>query len=261
MAHIAYLWDAERQLLAETTAEDAEPRLLVADSWLVEDGRARAISLHRDRFFYTASTWYSQSELDAYWNAALDALPTTGRWVPRVEAREGADTGCHHLGLRVRSAPATNRLLVLATHHGPDPRTSPAVKGPDIPALHATRAHVAPGVDDVVILDERGHIVDGATTAILWWRGGTLMSPPADMTRVDSVTAKTIRLLAAQAGIPCAVERAHVGDLAGCRVWAVNALHGIRTVSAWLDGPDLAIDDADDDRWIRSLAVLQRPIC
>lgn len=270
MVDTSYQWHAERRLLVEadhqeTDPSETEPRLLVADSWLVADGRARATSLHRDRFFQSARNWFAQSELESFWDASMAALPESGRWFPRIEvnqaAADGTAGGDPRLGVRVRPAPATNRQVVLATHRGADPRTQPAVKGPDIPALNAARATVARhGADDAVIVDERGRIVDGATTAILWWREGILMAPPPDMKRVDSVTAKTLRLLAATTGIPGGVERARVSDLAGCRVWAVNALHGIRSVSTWLDGPDLVIDEVDDDRWIRRLAALQYPI-
>lgn len=263
MVDTSYQWHTGRRLLVESDRPEAEPRLLAADSWLVADGRARATSLHRDRFFQTALTWFGQSELADFWDAAMAELPETGRWFPRVEVRQAADpvAGDLRLGVRLRPAPATGRRLVLATHRGLDPRTQPTVKGPDIPALNAARATVAEhGADEAVILDDRGQIVDGATTAILWWRRGTLMAPPADLKRVDSVTAKTIRLLAATSGTPCAVERARVGDLAGCRVWAVNALHGIRSVAAWVDGPELVIDEADDDRWGRQLAALQHPV-
>ncbi|WP_111718921.1 aminotransferase class IV [Homoserinimonas sp. OAct 916] len=264
MVNLSYVWHPHEEILAQTLRGEATPHLLVADSWLVEDGLVRAISLHRDRFFRTARTWYTQPVLDSFWDAALGVLPGTGRWFPRVEVQEGTTAGTGpdrpRLALRLRTAPSTNRQMALASHRGPDPRTRPSVKGPDIPSLNAARAKVAPEADDTVILDARGHIVDGATTAILWWRGDTLVSPPSDLKRVDSITAKTIRLLASQTGIRCTVERAHVKDLAGCRVWAVNALHGIRSVSAWMDGPDLDSDDADDDRWVRSLAALRRPI-
>src|SRR4051812_10447633 len=74
----------------------APARILAADSWLVTDGSALAIELHRGRFRAAVEAAVeaaleaapSPREVDRFWAAALDAIPREGTWFPRVELRE-----------------------------------------------------------------------------------------------------------------------------------------------------------------------------
>jgi hypothetical protein len=67
--------------------------LEVADSWLVDAGRARALDLHRERFIRSAlQQGYPDSRtLEEFWNHALAAIPPVERWFPRVELRSAGD--------------------------------------------------------------------------------------------------------------------------------------------------------------------------
>ena len=113
-----YRWhDDALQLLdycdmADTTVE-------AADSWLVSDGRTLALDLHRSRFLAAAP------DGEAFWDAAVAAVPREGDWFPRVELQ--SRSGSPLFVLRLRSAPARTRSVVVATHAGTDPRTRPAV--------------------------------------------------------------------------------------------------------------------------------------
>ncbi|RFA15634.1 hypothetical protein B7R22_05960 [Subtercola boreus] len=161
----------------------------------------------------------------------------------------------------MRLAPPLAASAVLRTHDGPEPRSIPSRKGPDLDALTALRdAARADGIDDLVLLGPDGEIIDGTTTALLWWRGDTLYAPPADLVRVDSVTAKSVRVLAAALGVTVSEERATPADLAGTEVWAVNALHGIRVVTAWHGGPSVAASPGRAALWQRRLGALARPL-
>ncbi|MCU1477917.1 MAG: hypothetical protein JWQ64_2610 [Subtercola sp.] len=251
---------------------DARQRLLVADSFLVAEGRARAVDLHHDRFVGSAlaSGYTDRVLLDTFWAAALEAIPPIHRWFPRVELSATAsydETGTHRqpprheLSLLMRLAPEPSSTAVLATHGGEDPRSIPSMKGPDLVRLTALRdAARADGIDDVVILTADGAIIDGTTTAILWWRGDELHLPPADLARVDSVTARTIRVLAQATGVPVVEERATPTDLRGLEVWAVNALYGVRHVTEWRGGPAVRSDPTRAPQWQRRLDALARAL-
>jgi hypothetical protein len=260
--------------------------LLVADSWFVSpSGRARALDAHRERFLAEAP-----GDAEDFWGAAIGRVRSFGSQAlfPRVElavidgegapdgrrsgrgARAGAGAGTGagdlpgagetELRLRVRVAPRRRESTVLATHAGPDPRRSPRVKGPDLEALLALRAAAQEnGADEVVLLDD-GLVVDGSSSAILWWRGETLVAPSSTLARVPSVTARSIRLIATATGTRVVEERARPADLDGCEVWVVNALHGITVVDAWIDGPAVTARPTRAESWRRRLEALSRPL-
>ncbi|TQL54123.1 branched-subunit amino acid aminotransferase/4-amino-4-deoxychorismate lyase [Subtercola boreus] len=273
---------------------DARRHLEVADSWLVDSGRVRAVDLHRERFFASAAAagFMNETLLAAFWDAALGAIPPVHRWFPRVElsrigggvpaagagvsgasgegavsagvargSGSGAGAARWQLSLLMRLAPPLTASAVLRTYDGPEPRSIPSRKGPDLATLNALRdAARADGVDDLVLLGPGGAVVDGTTTALLWWRGDTLCAPAADLVRVDSVTAKSVRVLAAALGVTVSEERAAPADLAGTEVWAVNALHGIRVVTAWRGGPAVAAVAGRAALWQRRIGALARPL-
>ncbi|NQX13662.1 aminotransferase class IV [Microbacteriaceae bacterium VKM Ac-2855] len=240
-----------------TLVEPVEQPLLVADSWLLEDGRALALDAHRDRFLQSVRrrTDIDETEAFAFWTAAIAALPRDGRHFPRLEA---TDSG---LQLRLRPAPPLARSVRLWTSPV-DPRRVPETKGPDIPALAILRERaVAAGADEPVLLDAERHVVDGATSAIVWWLGDTLVTPPlTGHERVASVTARTLSVLAGAMGVSVTEYPATPEELDGTEVWSVNALHGIRLATIWLGGPALAAQPGRLDTWRRRLDVLRRPI-
>ena len=210
------------------------------DSWLVSDGSTLALDLHRTRFMTSIPRHLcTQTDPGAFWDAAIATIPRDGDWFPRVEVH--SLLGGPRLLFRLRSAPERARSAVLATHTGIDPRTVPGVKGPDLDRLLVARTTVQQqGADDAVILSPDGYVVDGATSALLWWRGEILCSPPADLDRVESVTARSVLTLARALGFDTLEEAVTPPELDGVELWAVNALHGIRIVTSWTDGPALA---------------------
>ncbi|WKK71611.1 aminotransferase class IV [Rathayibacter oskolensis] len=142
-----------------------------------------------------------------------------------------------------------------------DPRRAPERKGPDIGrlALLRTRAAAA-GADEAVILGPDGAIVDGASSAVIWWLGDALVMPPADSPRVWSVTARTLSVLAGALGVDVIEAPAEPDTLDGREVWTANALHGLRLATSWVDGPALAAEPGRLDAWRRRLDALRRPL-
>jgi branched-subunit amino acid aminotransferase/4-amino-4-deoxychorismate lyase len=56
------------------------------------------------------------------------------------------------------------------------------------------------------------------------------------------VTVDVVRQMASEAGVDVRYEEFAPADVDGQDLWALNALHGIRGVSVWNDGPTLSSD-------------------
>jgi branched-subunit amino acid aminotransferase/4-amino-4-deoxychorismate lyase len=224
---------------------DEPGEILVIDSWLVADGEVRAFDAHVRRFAASCTELTSRSgptstrspragfprageQAEAFIRAGLAQVPAAGRWFPRAEF--AVVNGTPRLQLWIRPAPPRADSIRLWIPPEPDQRTCPHIKGPDLPYLSALRnAAVAVGAEEAVLLSPDGKVLEGATTSILWWRGETLCAPPPDAPVLPSVT--RAGLLAG--GHPVTFEYATPAELASLKVWAVNALHGVRQVTSW----------------------------
>lgn len=236
--------------LVEHADVATDARLVVADSWLVSEGRALALGLHRERFLRDAPG------AESFWDEAIAKIPSTGNWFPRVEKHADGQ-----LALRLRAAPERESTAVLATWPGADPRTRPSVKGPDLEAMAHVRQSVHPlGATEAVIVSDAGHVIEGAYSGLLWWRGDILCGPPADLPRVASVTTGSVITLATALGLDTHEELVTPDELDGTELWALNALHGIRIVTAWVDGPDLAEKPGRLAVWRARLDAIRRAI-
>ncbi|MBS2962370.1 aminotransferase class IV [Actinocrinis puniceicyclus] len=238
----------------ETGVADTAP-LLAADSWLVQDGTARFLDTHRDRF--TAACLehgLAESGVEGFWHGALRRLPEAGTWFPRVElAADG------RLRLRLRPAPPRGGAVVLWVCEPPDPRVCPRTKGPDIGALEALRARARGlGAHEGLLTHGRGEVLEGTTTSLLWWSGDALCVPAAQLPTLPGVTTRCIQRHARELGVEVRGVRAGIELLAECEVWAVNALHGIRPVTGWLGAagaPGPAPRAAAWQRWWSAQAI------
>ncbi|MCS0499229.1 aminotransferase class IV [Protaetiibacter mangrovi] len=241
---------------------DLAPAIVeVADSWLVEEGTVRGLELHRERFLTSIPRSRARDlDLESFWSASIAGIPRHGAWFPRVELRE--QLGMPQLLFRLREAPALQRSLILTTHTGRDPRTQPTVKGPDLGAMVRLRTEAQRrGADEAVIVDDDGHIVEGSTTCLVWWDGGTLCVPDRTMPRIPSITERTVVALATALSIPIDEQRVRPEELDGREVWALNALHGIRIVTAWQGGPASTAEEPGRlSRWRLRLDALRRPL-
>jgi branched-subunit amino acid aminotransferase/4-amino-4-deoxychorismate lyase len=232
--------------------------LLAADSWLVTSGAARGLSRHQDRFTAACSPLVGAAELGAFWSAVRAVLPTRGHWFPRVELV--ADGG-PRLQVRVRVAPPIRDRVVVWVHDGPDPRRHPRRKGPDLKRLAGVRARAeAAGAGEALLTTGDGVVVEGATSSVLWWESGVLCAPSPRLRVLDGVTSGLIQAMAAGAGVRVRHRQAKLADLAGREVWVVNALHGIRPVTAWI-GADLPAGPAiRAPQWRDWLAAQSAPV-
>jgi branched-subunit amino acid aminotransferase/4-amino-4-deoxychorismate lyase len=253
---------------------DAAPAaILAADSWLVSEGTVLALGLHRARFLDAVSELAERHartaevdalDVDAFWDAAISSIPRAGDWFPRVELRVQHDAA--ELLLRMRPSPERYRSLTLATFRGRDPRTEPWIKGPDLEAMTRLRTEAQQlGADEAVLLGgvdgaPAEFVAEGATTALAWWTGEALCVPSIELPRIDSVTLRSVLALAAATGVDVLHDTVTPEALEGCEVWALNALHGIRIVTGWVDGPATAELPGRLDVWRARLDALRKPL-
>ncbi len=224
-----YRFDSDRFVKVDVAIAE---QLTVADSFLVENGAARAIERHFQRFEAGVGN-PTLIDFSVFKREALALIPKTGTWFPRLEYREFQAVG-EQFFLRLREAPERTETVTFWTCEETDPRVNPQVKGPDLSVCQKLRRKAnLHGADEAVLLSESGHIADGALSSIVWWEGDTLCAPDDTTNWLPSITRALVLELANQAGFKVQLKRAKPDELAGCEVWSLSALQGIRAVTHW----------------------------
>lgn len=228
-----FLFSPAHELASSSAGAPAPP--LIADSWLVSDGAVRGLELHEARFRESCTRLLPKLEsqvLERFFCDVRHSLPREGRWFPRIEAQAGPKP---QLALWLRAAPELAEMTRLWVPGEPDARRQPLVKGPDLPALALLREKASlAGADDALLSARDGTVLEAAHSAIVWWRGETLCVPEAQDAILPSVTRALLLGIAGREGIEVREERVSIADLQDLETWTLNALHGIRPVSAWL---------------------------
>jgi branched-subunit amino acid aminotransferase/4-amino-4-deoxychorismate lyase len=247
-------WDGERGF-APATSPGGD--LLVADSWLVEDGRVRALDRHEARFAGScAEKGLERPAVRRFWRDTVGELPRAGLWFPRVELHaEGA------LALNLRRAPELCPAVRVLPWPYADPRTEPQCKGPDIGRLAQVRAQArAAGSDEALFTTEEGQVTESATASLMWWEGTELCLPDAEAHVLPGVTSALITRLARDRGVVVRRARATLEDLYDRETWLVNALHGIRPVTEWVSTGRRAAPAGRAPLWQRLLRAQARQL-
>lgn len=237
-----YRW-ADDALAVEEWCDTNPGRTLVADSFLVIDGTTIAIDRHIERFARGLVSQGIDADVDAFATSAVAAIPRDGRWFPRFEAIEYGDGALVRLLVRPAPDGLTTATVATATI---DPRTIPTVKGPDLAALGNLRRDC--GADEAIILTD-GLVTEGAWSSIVWWKDDQLHRVSPEITRLDSVTESVLVDHARYIGAPVHAPRVTPDDLSGAEVWVLSALHGIRVVTEWMDGPALRTEEGRASYW------------
>ncbi|MFL5911847.1 MAG: aminotransferase class IV [Gaiellaceae bacterium] len=245
---------------ASGRADAGAEELVVADSFLVEDGAVRGWTRHWRRFHGSCrAAGASDAQLASFVQEVVATVPRRGRWFPRLEVvREGSGLAPR---LRLRPAPEHEPLVRVWCGQCDDFRVAPRCKGPDLGRLASVREDAARrGAGEALLLDEDGRALEGAFSSLLWWDGDTLCAVPDDAPILPGVTRALILELAAEEGIPVATRRPLPSELDGREVWMTSALHGIRAVSGWVGaslspGPAVRAND-----WSERLAATREPL-
>nr|WP_238350924.1 aminotransferase class IV [Kribbella shirazensis] len=224
--------------------------MLVADSFLVANGKVRGLELHRERFVRSCAEAGVPAE--RFWDEQVGRLPGFGRWFPRFEL-----TAAGELAVQLRPAPPIGGRVRVAVHEGPDPRTAPRVKGPDLELLGKLKESAPDRADEILLLDTDGTVLEAAYSAVAWWEDDTLCFPPSDRPILPSVTARLLRRIAATQGVEVSEHPITPEDLQHTtEAWLVNALHGIRPVHAWGASPIDPLPNSRSPRWQSDLESL-----
>ncbi|MFI7500336.1 aminotransferase class IV [Streptomyces sp. NPDC049687] len=249
-------WSPDRGLIP---APEAEEPLLVADSWLVREGRVRAYGRHRERFLRACGECGGPGprRLVEFWQDVTAVLPRTGEWFPRVELGAGS----MELRLRLRHAPPLGREIRLWGVGQPDARTVPRRKGPDLEALARVRGRASgAGAQEAVLVTPSGVVLESPTASVLWWEDDTLCLPSPRLPLLPGVTAGLIQERAVRDGVRVAHRDRNLAELDGREVWLVNALHGIRPVTGWVEGELTAGPAVRAPEWREWLDGLVEPL-
>ncbi len=225
------------RLANEAASED----LLVAESFRVrinpQTGAAevRGLEHHLARFARSthAASGGALRGVSNFLDETSGTIAAYGDGFPRWELWRAAH-GDFELRLSLRPLPELGDALSLTSTLAPAAPHSDR-KGPNIFRYAALNRALGA---EALLVGIDGIVREGATTSLVWWRGGQLFRAAAK----DRVASVTEALLGELLGAlePAAVTPA---ELAECEVWAVNALHGIRVV-ANIDGVDTRAPDS-----------------
>ncbi len=220
------------------TPQESHDKVLVADSFLVEDGRVRSLVLHIDRFKRALALRAPELEtsFQDFFKQSITLIPRTGRYFPKLEVQE-AETPTFVFTLR--DAPEQLGQATLWTYPYPDPRKDLSVKGPELSLGYELRTLAqAQGADEAILLNEHNEISEGALSSLIWWRGDVLCAPGDEIPWLESVTRKEIFQIAQTLGIATRYEHYTPQDLIGLELWLLSSLQGIRVVKNWLGVSD-----------------------
>ncbi len=234
--------------------DEPEPRLLVADSWLAKEGHVRALHLHRRRFLSSCTelAGIHEKTVAPFWEKALEKIPKTGLWFPRIELAGTVRQPAFQL--RIRKAPPLHSTVRLIDCHIADFRKKPRHKGPDLDRMGAIRRILLDkGAEEGILTTPEGYILEGLTTNILWWENNTLCSAPSAYRILPGITGKLVQLVALRNNIPVVRRKRKLQDLNNREVWAVNALHGIRRAVNWACSPFRTTSHVDIGHWRNAL--------
>ena len=106
----------------------------------------------------------------------------------------------------------------------------------------AQRAAKAAGADDAILVDDEGHLFEGATSNMFVVRGGGLVTPPAEGAILPGVLRAKVEQLASASGITVVEALVRVADLrADDGMLLTSSVRGIVPV-ARVDDRELRVD-------------------
>jgi len=108
-----------------------------------------------------------------------------------------------------------------------------SVKSTRRPLHEAARAAIAPGLDEVLFVNERGEVCEGTITSVFFDRGAGMRTPPLACGLLPGVLREELA---------CPEEILTLGDLPHVRLWVGNALRGLIPARLVAQGAGLRLD-------------------
>ncbi|MFC5338371.1 aminotransferase class IV [Leucobacter denitrificans] len=222
--------------------------LYVADSFRVCVSRgtaeARGLSRHIARFTTSVRSActdlnmpFREADFEHFLRDSLTQIEKYGEGNPRLELWGGVNQ-TPELRLSLRPLPELSESIELRSIGTDDPVLwHPERKGRNIGVFSALNREL--GAE--AILTNADAVAEGTTTALIWWIGSDGFIS-ASTRRVASVTEALICEIAENRSEQLTPTHITADALVECEVWAVNALHGLRTATM-LDGRPLAAPD------------------
>lgn len=230
--------------------------LLVADSFRVRvnpvtsRSEVRGWRNHLERFrtgVESVLPSMDRSSFDTFLAEATRAIQDYGEGFPRLELW-GTPGAPSELSFALRPLPPLGTEIELCSAPGTVLDT-PSLKGPNIARLAALNQQLG---REALLTDTAGCVLEGATTSLIWWcpadQNGYVVANQES--RVASVTEALLGEI-----VPLTPRSIHPSELRGQEVWAINALHGIRVVTA-IDG--VPAQQPDQERLGRYQRALDR---
>lgn len=193
-----------------------KPRLIETLRW---DGAALLrLDLHLARLAQGAAQLGYSCDLDT----ARAAIVAAGQGAPaRLRLTMGADGRCEVTAAPLPAAAKTWTVAVAEQRlDSRDPFLR--IKSTHRPAYDTARAQMPAGLDEVILLNERGEVADGSITTVFFDRGAGMRTPPLTSGALPGV-------LRAQLNYP--EETITAKELDCVRLWVGNSLRGIIKVN------------------------------
>lgn len=270
-------WCGEhRASTVEVSLHDAAMKALRAS----QPERSSASLLVFTPAIWTAEERHALDMIETFLADALHQIAGYGEGWPRLELWRDRPGATPRLALQLRQSPPLSETIELRAA-GHIKTETPETKGPNIARFAALNRELGA---EALLLDKRGHVLEGATTSLLWWprsQAGSESSASAGSTstntnanagteicgavvesraRVDSITERLLimaggrRLVGTKPNRRRSAQpqprRTTVEQLMQHEVWAVNALHGIRVVTS-INGVAQPAPDERRLRWFR----------
>ncbi|MDO5512450.1 aminotransferase class IV [Corynebacterium sp.] len=201
--------------------------MLYTSTFMMRDGRVANLDAHLDRLRAEAS----------FNPRAVDEVVAKLREAPHGIFRPHIQVGRTTITVELHPAVMPREDVIVDAEGIPDQRRRPTRKGPDfgwqIRQLNMLRHS---GTDAGVLIDDRGMVISGIFSALLFLRDGTA-NVSAHPRAAESITLTAALELLTEAGVSVVEhpEGFTMSQLRGNETWLLSSVEGVRKVTGWLE--------------------------
>lgn len=107
------------------------------------------------------------------------------------------------------------------------------LKSVDYEPFYSARSHaVSQGVDEAILLNPKGHVVEGAISNVFWFHKGRIVTPAVRCGCLNGITRQWIIRTAKEMGIPVHIGEFRIGRLKTAEeIFLTNSAMGIKPVT------------------------------